>query len=480
MNLLEKIKNNIVQRDLSLFVRSLGGFKHNELIYLRSHIVCEALKIRIEVLKKYYDFSTFKTLLPNCYKTFFFEKLFELKGKEINVPPEFFTESYLSQNRKESLFLEGYFAKGFFEEGFFIDKTYILNESGIDQNLIFLMIRDNVSNKYEGLLHKPSDYIINDVDYLSKNNNSNLKLFYPIIILDIEYKSKMISLLNFYYNLINDDKICDSKKFITDKKVDNSFHSREFDDYQKKKYPGRTVLDNHHIIPVFEKILEYESGLVTQILFRYTLPEYADLLLNKGTLQEFMLHLFHDDDIQENETKIQRIILDFVRDKNNYELEQANLETTKIRMINDDLLKKSLNPEPNLPMNPHIKTHIGDDVFSIGEITLTILSEDEVEIKIRRRTPLKLNYSDFGFSRVRGGKKTKLKTWETLLDLTRHNITAKIDKNRTRINRLNSKLQEQFKLKEEFFELKKQSDGKSIYEANFTFNDRFFHIKTTI
>ncbi|MBT3756277.1 MAG: hypothetical protein HOD64_12875 [Candidatus Cloacimonetes bacterium] len=137
-----------------------------------------------------------------------------------------------------------------------------------------------------------------------------------------------------------------------------------------------------------------------------------------------------------------------------------------------DELKK-----PKRSMNPLIEEYIGDDEFTVGDISLTILTEEMMELKIKKKQPTTLTYKEFMFARKarQKGEIVPLKEWITLLDLVKYNISSQKVVKRAYISNLNIKLKEQFGLEEDFFELKEQINGHKIYNPRFTFKDRFYN-----
>ncbi|MDP8268994.1 MAG: hypothetical protein P9L97_09725 [Candidatus Tenebribacter davisii] len=464
MKLIKIIEEKINQYNYKILNKKLEKIFSDDVLYYRSCIVWEAIRIRIKALKEFYNISDNQSNLPDNYRSLFFDQFFELGYNRINTP-EYYAYEYALANSFE-------------EDAYILNKIEIIKYfkmNGASENHIFEKIKSEVQ------IHKTRDNSKNTI--VDKEGNlipykKNYKLLeYPIIIFDEKIKQELINILSYYYNQIEMNRDEESK-FIMDDLQYSGY--RNLLHYDEILYPGLILKGKNICYPIIEKLIQLEASLINQYIVKL---EKAISYFDIKDIAYILEILFGSAEILSIDYEIQKL-LSFngkhdksIQKKNKFNVRNnsaVDLET------NFEMKKNGAVNGTSLTMNPHIKARIKDEMFLLKDITLTIISENDVEIKIRKKKSFKLSYVDFGFYKVSGKKSIKSKTWETLLDLTRYNITTQDPINRTRIDRLNDKLQEQFGINEEFFEIKKRNSGYNIYKARFSFQDRFYRIKKDI
>jgi len=465
MKLIKLIEEKISQYDYKILNKKLEKIFSEDVLYYRSCIVCEAIEIRIKALKEFYKIPNIQSKFPDNYRSLFFDQFFELGYNRINTP-ESYAYDYALMNSFE-------------EDAYILNKSDIIEYFkmyGSTENHIFESIKENVkiqNTNYDN----GKNTIVDKVGNLIKYEKNYKLLSYPIIIFEEKTKQGMIDILSYYYYIIEENLDNKSKFFIEDNQFSGN---RNYLHYEEILYPGLILKDKIVQYPIIEKLIQLEASLINCYIGKLeTSIRYFDI----EDINYVLSLLFESDQILSIDYEIQKIIS--VKVKQDKRIQQKNKFNIKNNSTinlenNSGVNEKRSNSRKNQLMNSHIKAYIKDEEFSVGQITLTIISEDEVEIKIRKKKPLKLNYADFGFYKVSGEKRIKTKTWETLLDLTQHKITTKDSINRTRISRLNDKLKEQFGINEEFFELDKNNSEFSVYKPKFDFFDRFYAVKKTI
>jgi len=329
MELLSIIKSIIEEKKYDSLKKNINRIKPDELIKLRSHIVNEALKLRINALEKFYEIKNVNMKLPEKYRNLFFDKLFELKNNEINIPPEFVNEAASILNLEEELYL--------------FDKSDLLNifsTKDLNQNNIFNIIKYIVYNSFEDELYNRNDYILENVDYLSKKNEDNNKMFYPIIILDDECKHNIIYLLTYYYNLIESEIDVELTKFVIGNFSDQYRLYRNNLHKVKIEYPGLQIIENEMVCPLFEKLINLEAQLINKSILRYDILEFAQLRIKKQSSKELLLQFFEWDEISMIETEIENIILTLQKKEFKEKFNQEKRSSDEFSRDNKILIKE--------------------------------------------------------------------------------------------------------------------------------------------
>ena len=335
MELLNIIKSIIEEKKYDSLKKNINKIKSDELVKLRSHIVNEALKLRINALEKFYEIKNVNMKLPEKYRNLFFDKLFELKNNEINIPPEFVNEAASILNLEDELYL--------------FDKSDLLNifsTKDLNQNNIFNIIKYIVYNSFEDELYNRNDYILENVDYLSKKNEDNNKMFYPIIILDDECKHNIIYLLTYYYNLIESEIDVELTKFVIGNFSDQYRLYRNNLHKVKIEYPGLQISENEMVCPLFEKLINLEAQLINKSILRYDILEFAQLRIKKQSSKELLLHFFEWEEILMIENEIENVILTLQKNefKEKYGQEKRNSDefsrNNKILQKDNELYSK--------------------------------------------------------------------------------------------------------------------------------------------
>jgi hypothetical protein len=332
------------------------------------------------------------------------------------------------------------------------------------------------------------EYIINELKTLKETEKKEPLLFYPCISISDSFIIAYASLMLGYYCFFNDDFLL---KINTKTEIIKDFEQNLNE--IKIKFPN-AYLDNKKIhYSIFESVMNLENELIIEIVNTFNYSHLNNLKKNGFcNLHSSLDSLMRNVKIVGISLNIENLIKEanytILKEK---QKSAENEATTYKNLINSDILKdlvkeiyKKLRlqefvvePGKKKSINPHIKSYINDEKFSVKEITLDILSEEKVKIKIKKKKSIILTYEQFGFSDVKKGKIIPSAPWTMLLKFCKYNISTIDDHIRTAVSRLDKKLQSEFDLNERFFNKDKQKEGFSIYTPEFSFKDRFYNTK---
>ncbi len=265
-----------------------------------------------------------------------------------------------------------------------------------------------------------------------------------------------------------------NKRFLRDGVID--FHDLSLWAKVSNPYENKTFnLDNCYKALLDESTIS-NPGFIYHLTFESKVIE--KLIIHGHYFNEYLREIEFVYDKEEIESKFKKSqisnndkVLNNIKEdiKCNKELLESLSKIIASEKEKESIMKQE--------MNPFIKSHIKDVEFSVSDITMTILSEEKVDLRINKMKLLTLTYDQFGFSDVENGKTVPSKPWDTLLKFCKYNITPKDDHIRTDISRLNEKLQKEFGLKEKFIDKEEQKGKPKIYITEFTLNDRFYNTK---
>jgi len=314
---LYEIINNL---EITFLVDKIEKIKKGPILNIRSTLICELLKIRAkEIMKSFGSREDYKTL-PKKYLDLFHGKLFELEGEDIKIP------SYYHKNAaKELLGVEKPY--GFVES----DLYELYDEKGISNNDIFKHISDRVyygSEKRDAKIEEEHYKI----DYKLEKNEL---FFYPILILDEDYKKIIADLLLCYYNLFENEDIDESDRTIRE---GNSIENEDTKSLQitlelrRVSHPGAFLEDEMLCYPIMEEIIHLETLLIHFLLQSYSYTSLVSLDLEDLKYQ--FISPLRLDEIQNVIMQIDKIILNSKNIMSNKKATIAKNERDKFKGFN--------------------------------------------------------------------------------------------------------------------------------------------------
>ncbi|MCK5050805.1 MAG: hypothetical protein KAS53_03625 [Candidatus Cloacimonetes bacterium] len=271
--------------------------KGKSLLEVRSRIVTELLNIRVEKVIKSLNLLDQKLKLPEEYEDLFFQQLFIVNEKIIQIP-----------------LLYKYLAA---QELIKIDDTKEFDEAGLHEIYKQRNISEKTINK-EILSHVYDNETDIDLDEYKKDKDMNgiitkedKMLFYPFIVINDEFVESYNKLLRNYYLFFNNEDLEDSDKLVHyehNLKPENRLRQLNL---QRISHPKADLENNKLHYPIFEEIMKLEIDLIVLYIRHYNYIRMKRLKLNKNFLATMLIAPSLDYDIKDKIHSIEVVVQKF-------------------------------------------------------------------------------------------------------------------------------------------------------------------------
>lgn len=218
MRLLDLIESEFESRNFNSLQKQLSLLKNHDLIKFRSKIVSEIIRIHIFVMKKYFNFSKSKNVLPKYYMKLLTNQLFELNDNEVRVPLQYIKDA--SQFHCKELDAES-------DEAYELTKEFYKEDNN----------RSKICSLIAGFAYSEMEEIVTVIDEsfnggVKNHVSGNEMLLYPIIELDSDCKEELESLLANFYDLYNNHHLQESDRVL------DEIYSEKYNKDESMYYPG--------------------------------------------------------------------------------------------------------------------------------------------------------------------------------------------------------------------------------------------------